>query len=110
MTELQYATPIIAATTYTVTSSEGEYPRRNLTVAQAADEILSSDSREWEIRSDDGVWEIWSRQQVANRGWSKTVIYSVEDALEDAATEMFEKVIAHSWEWRGYDTAQAEGV
>ena len=99
----------IKALTYTVTTQEGEYPRHGLSLAQAADEILSSDSREWKILLNDGVWEIWSRQQVANQGWSATVIYSVEDDREAAETEMFKKVIAQSWDWRGHDIASAEG-
>jgi hypothetical protein len=92
-------------TTYTVTSSEGEYPRRNLTLAQAADEILSSDSREWEIRSEDGIWRIWSRQQVANIGWHSTAIISVSDSREDAEIQMFKEVVRDSWNWRGHDHA-----
>jgi hypothetical protein len=98
----RFATP----TTYTVTSAEGENPRTGLSLHDAADEILSSDSREWKIeRDEDGMWVIWSRQQVANRGWAKTITSSWEDTQEEAEAEMFAEVIQKSWQWRGHDIA-----
>jgi hypothetical protein len=91
--------------TYTVITQEGENPRSGLTLAQAADEILSSDGRDWEIRFDNGVWEIWSRQQVANIGWGKTTISSWADTREAAENELFLEVIENSYDWRGHDIA-----
>jgi hypothetical protein len=91
--------------TYTVTNSEGEYPRHGLTLAQAANEILSSDSRDWEIRFDNGAWEIWSRQQVANIGWGKTTILSWADTEEEGDNEVVLEVIENSYDWRGHDIA-----
>lgn len=93
---------------YTVTSNEGEYPRSGLTLAQAADEILSSDSREWKIEFNDETWAIWSRQQVANIGWSKTHISSCAETLAEAEAEIFKEVIDKSWNWKGYDIAIEE--
>ena len=92
--------------TYTVTTQEGEYPRRGLSLAEAANEILSSDSREWKIVGTEiGLYRIWSRQQVANIGWSAIDIATWADSVAEAEAEMFQQVIDQSWGWRGHDIA-----
>jgi hypothetical protein len=89
---------------YTVLSNDGDVIGRNLTLARAADEILSSDSREWEIRQqDDGGYRLWSRQQVANVRWGKTVVMSYAETVEEAKAEIFTAVV--NSDWPGHYTA-----
>lgn len=84
--------------TYTVTDYNGGVIARGLSAAAAADEILSTDSREWEVRPmDGGGFRIWSRQQVANRPWAATGVMSFADTLVEAEAEMFAEVIAANW-------------
>lgn len=61
---------------YAVVDQGGELIARDLTIESAADEILSTDSQEWEIRADSAgdYWTLWSRQQVANKRWAATLI------------------------------------
>jgi hypothetical protein len=55
-------------TTYTIIDGEGYVLDRGVSLNEAADAIMTSDSREWEIRQDkDGGFTAWSRQQVASR-------------------------------------------
>ena len=97
------------AETYTVTTHDGDYPRRGLTLAQAADEILSSDGREWEIRLNAyGGYRLWGRQQVANIGWEKLWQRSYAPDRATAEAEIFGEVIYA--EWRGHDVAQLDRV
>ena len=83
---------------FTVINTDGEPIARHLTAAEAAHIILTDDGREYEIRpTDDGGFVLWSRQQVANRPWEETVIFTVADTLEEAETEIFAAVISASW-------------
>jgi len=82
---------------FTVVDTDGEPIARHLTAAEAAHIILTDDGREYEIREDDGGYELWSRQQVANRPWEATVIFTVADTLEEAEAEIFAAVIRASW-------------
>jgi hypothetical protein len=82
---------------FTVVDTDGEAIARHLTAADAAHIILTDDGREYEIREDDGGYELWSRQQVANRPWEATVIFTVADTLEEAEAEIFAAVIRASW-------------
>jgi hypothetical protein len=85
-------------TKYTVVDSNGDVLDRGLTVAEAAHIILTDDGREYAIRpDDDGCWTLWSRQQVANKGWSPTVVYSFEDDRDLAESEIFQKVVDSDW-------------
>ena len=87
-------------TTYTVIDdNSGEAIATGLTVAEAAAEVLTSDSQEFDIRAaeDGNGFELWTRQQVANKGWTQTVVYSVEDDRAAAEAEIFAKVIAADW-------------
>ncbi|MGC8534907.1 MAG: hypothetical protein ACP5QR_05165 [Rhizomicrobium sp.] len=172
------------ATLYTVLSNTGDVIGRHLTVAQAADEILTDDGREWRIdglpvdlrviededdleetrdgwcvdqraelavgckagrfhapgcgtgymtvwsndraavaTNGDSVWGIWDsernlftpdndpygsfnpekgyvlivRQQVANRPWSRTVVMSYAENLEQAEAKIMREVIRADW-------------
>lgn len=87
-----------AMTTYTVIDTVGDVIATGLTAAEAAAEVLTDDSREFDIRADDGNgFELWTRQQVANRGWTQTVVYSLEDDRTAAEAEIYAKVIAADW-------------
>lgn len=86
-------------TTFTVIDrNSGEKIDGGLTAADAAHIVLTDDSQEYEIRSDeDGGFSLWSRQQVANKRWTRTVIFSVKDDRAEAEAEIFDKVIAADW-------------
>jgi|GEM_PF-2613039 len=99
-------------TIYTVARSDGENREYNLTLAEAARMILQHDGGDYEIRrrpigrlSVDGEgFDLWTRQQVANIPWRKTIFYSPFTNDYDAAeTDIFERVIAASRraDWRG---------
>ena len=79
---------------YCVVNQSGELIERDLTIENAADEILSTDSQEWEIRADTAgnFWTLWSRQQVANKPWTATLIgaYGTE---ADARAEILAEVV-----------------
>ena len=92
-------TEIDGPITYTVIDTNGEAISTGLTTADAAAEVLTSDSQEFDIRAaeDGNGFELWTRQQVANKGWTKTVVYSVKEDLTAAEAEIFAKVIAADW-------------
>lgn len=86
--------------TYTVIDNvSGEAIATGLSAADAAAEVLTSDGREFDIRlADDGNgFELWTRQQVANKGWTRTVIYSIEADRSAAEADIFSQVIAANW-------------
>lgn len=86
--------------TFTVINdNSGEVIATGLTAAEAAAEVLTDDGREFDIRAaeDGNGFELWTRQQVANKGWTKTVVYSVKDDRAAAEAEIFAKVIAADW-------------
>jgi hypothetical protein len=86
----------VTATTYTVVDYNGAVIARGLTAAEAADEILSDDGREWEVRPmEGGGWRIWRRQQ--NRPWTATLVMSSADTKAEAEAEMFAEVCAARW-------------
>ena len=80
-------------TTYTILTGEGEMIETGLSLRDAAAEVLTSDSREFDIRSDDGVFTVWIRQQVANSPWTATHFVSFAPAREDAEREIFTDVV-----------------
>lgn len=89
-------------TTYTILTGEGEMIETGLSLADAAHEVLTSDSRQYEIRGDkDGGFTLWSRQQVANRPWAATAIWSVKADRATAEQEIFEKVVTAE-RWAGH--------
>lgn len=95
-------------TTYTIITGEGYVIDRGLGLAEAADAIMTSDSREWEIREDQGGgFTAWSRQQVANRPWAATTIYSFAATRDEAEREICEKIV-DSGRWPGHCEAMTD--
>ena len=84
--------------TYTVIDpASGEPLGRHLTVAEAAATILTDDGHEFEIRASDTGHDLWCRQQVTNKGWTRTVVFSLSDDRAEAEAEIFGKVIKSRW-------------
>ena len=83
--------------TYTVIDHQGRVIESGLPLSEAADVKLSYDGADWEIRLGDGIWELWTRKQVANLPWTKTVIISAADTEEEARAEIFEEVAGANW-------------
>lgn len=90
-----------AQTTYTVIDNvSGEPIATGLSVAAAAAEVLTSDGQEYEIREATdkfGGFELWYRKQVANKPWTKSVIFSLETDRGAAESEIFNQVIQSEW-------------
>jgi len=82
---------------FTVVDIDGEPIARHLTVAEAAHIILTDDGRDYEIRRYELGCVLWTRQQVANRPWTKTVVFSLADTLAEAEAEIFADVISANW-------------
>ncbi len=86
---------------FTVIDYNGEAIDRHLTAAEAASIILNHDGADYEIR--DGEWkgskiyELWTRKQVANKPWTKTVVFSFSDTRAEAEAEIFAEVCAARW-------------
>jgi hypothetical protein len=96
-------------TTYTIIDGEGYVLDRGVSLNEAADAIMTSDSREWEIRQDkDGGFTAWSRQQVASRPWAATAIYFKMDRAE-AEHEIYEKIVT-SDRWPGHCEAMTDAA
>ena len=53
-----------------------------------------------------GGWQIWTRQQVANRPWTSTLIMSAAATAAEAGTEMFADVLRR--DWPGHYTAMTD--
>jgi hypothetical protein len=83
-------------TTYTtIDRGSGEMLSTGLTATDAAHEVLTDDGRSYELRrAEDGEgFDLWSRQQVANRGWGRTRFFSL-GATEGAAwAEIAQEVV-----------------
>ena len=82
--------------TYTVIDYNGQEIAIGVTAEQAADEIMTADSREWQLRKDAkfGGWAAWSRQEVANRPWGETVFYSASPKEADALADISQQIIS----------------
>lgn len=82
---------------YAVTDQSGDLIARDLTASDAAHEILTVDGQEYDIRPDSAgeYWTLWTRQQVANKPWTATLIgtYGTED---EARAEIFAHVVKES--------------
>lgn len=84
-------------TTYTFI--DGDNAITGLTMIEAARELLSADSAEYEIRIDPrGGYRLWTRKQVANKPWTQTIIFSLEDS-EAAAEEEIARLVIGSGAW-----------
>jgi len=103
-------------TKYTVINNgSGEAIETGCTVAEAAGIILTDDGADWEIREaeykSEPIFELWTRKQVANRPWSKTVLFSLATDRDTAEAEIFQDVVAANWPRHPYamtDAAYAE--
>ena len=86
-------------TKYAVIDRHGE-ATADQTAREAAQIILWHDGQDYEIRKSELGYDLWYRQQVANKGWTKTVVYSISDDESQAEAEIFDKVL---WSgWHGY--------
>lgn len=90
----------MGVTTYTVYHHDGLFPAEpGLTLAEAADRMLTYDGHEYEIRSsDDSGFELWHTPFSRNgpcggRPMVKTAIYSVKDDRSEAEEEIFLRAI-----------------
>lgn len=102
-------------TTYTIANFRNDNVQSGLSARNAADELLSHDGAEYEVRAEaDGTgFTLWDRKPNAGKPWARTVIYSVEADRAAAETEIFTKVIQSGyWErddmFCGTDDAYAE--
>lgn len=97
-------------TTYTIIDGEGYVMDRGVSLSEAADAIMTSDSREWDIREDEnGGFTVWSRQQVANRPWAATAIYSFAANRDEAEREICENIV-NSERWSGHCEAMTDAA
>ena len=91
------------ATTYTVFSgANGTVYDRGLSVEDAAHIILTHDGRDYEVRQatterGHNIFELWTRQQVANIKWGRTVVYAVAETREAAEADIWRRVIRAQW-------------
>ena len=86
-------------TTYTVINpSSGEPEGRHLSAEDAAAIILTHDGCDYEIRSAGERFELWTRQEVANVKWSRTVISSYAATSVAAEAEIYQTVVDAHWE------------
>jgi hypothetical protein len=76
----------------------------NLSKADAAQIILNDDGCDYEIRRSDNRagFDLWTRQQVANIPWTRTVIYSFDENEDAAKSDIFAKVLRDSSSWAGH--------
>jgi hypothetical protein len=86
---------------FTVIDHNGEALGRHLTEADAAHIILTHDGADYEIREDgwrgSKIFELWTRKQVANKPWTKTVVFSLADTRAEAEAEIFANVCYARW-------------
>lgn len=76
--------------------------RSNVSLLDAADEILSHDSAQWEIReTSPGIYQIWTRKECANKPWTSTLLIRAADNEDEARELLSADVVARSGEWRG---------
>ena len=82
-------------TTYTILSPSGAVMETGISLREAADAVLTSDGREYEVRKDDqwGCFILWTRQEVANQRWTSTRFFSVKTDRSEAEDDIFGKVV-----------------
>ena len=78
---------------YTVIDKSGNVLDTGLSAEMAAHTVLTDDGCSYDVRKDGDVWELWSRQEVANRPWSKTIYFSLEETEEAAWKDIAQQVI-----------------
>lgn len=81
---------------YDIVDHDGDILARNLSLTDAADAVMTSDGREWELRNlaPHWHWEAWSRHQVANRPWEATRFLSYERIKENAKLEICQQIVS----------------
>lgn len=97
-------------TTYTVfRHDDSSVAQRGLTRAEAANELLSADGYDWEIRQNksSGGYDLWTREfsrnsPLGNRPLTRTVFSSPASDRALAEEEIFASVIATP-NWHGYE-------
>lgn len=91
---------------FDIIDAGGNVLEESLTMMEAADAIMRSDGREWELRPHKaGGFVAWSRQQVANRPWAEvSPLYSAESD-EGAALADISRQIVTAERWPGHDEA-----
>lgn len=79
---------------YVIINSDGEIMDRDLDLYEAADAIMTSDSREWKIVYADGYYSVYCRHPVANRSlWSETNISSCCDTFDKAKLDICKQIV-----------------
>ncbi len=73
---------------------------RGLTAVEAMGEILTYDTRQFEIRAVEGGpytrYVLWSKD--LNSSWTRTVVSSLADTREEAEQEIAQQVIDACWD------------
>lgn len=77
-------------TLFTLVDHNGSLTESGLTLIAAAREIIQHDGVDYELRlAPDGKgFDLWTRQQVANRPWTKTDMFSLAADAADAEIEI----------------------
>jgi hypothetical protein len=96
---------------YVVVDRAGEPIAEGLTEAEAAHEILTYDSAQYELRpEEDGVgYRLWGREM--NGRWSSYRFYSLASSLADAQAELMSDVVRTACtgeRWKAEAVPQAE--
>lgn len=96
-------------TSYTIIDGDGHVIDRHVSISDAADYIMTSDSRRWDIREDDdGGYVVWSDQQVAGIKWHKIgAIFSIKTDRAEAEREICEQIV-NSERWPGHYEAMTD--
>lgn len=97
---------------YAVVDQSGELIARDLTTEDAAHEILTVDGQEYEIRPDSAgdYWTLWTRQQVANKPWTATLIGTCgteDEARADILAHVVKEADGGRW-WKAEAIPQTE--
>lgn len=81
-----------------INQNTGETIATGLTLRDAANEILSYDSQEWQIRPmENGGFSLWLRKELANKPWHETTICSFEREESEAENDIFRQVLDRDW-------------
>lgn len=88
---------------FDIIDHDGAVIEESLTAIEAANAVMQSDGREWEIRPHPaGGWVAWSRQQVANRPWAEiSTLYSAESDKGVALADISGQIVK-SERWPGH--------
>jgi hypothetical protein len=91
------------ATTYTVLDHDGEARLQNKTLEGAAQSVMNYDGHEYEIRKNDGRFELftstYSRNSTAYNGLARSVISSNHTEVALAEADIYRQVIRNAGWW-----------